>query len=279
MLSYRHSFHAGNFADVLKHVVVTEILAYLCLKDKPFEYIDTHAGAGIYSLASKEARKTGEYLNGIARLVERDWAEIAAYLEVVRAHNPRGGLRHYPGSPAIALSYLRPQDRAWLFELHPGDHAALCRFTEAQRKVTVRDEDGLAGLLALVPPVARRALVLVDPSYEVKSEYQQVASAVIAAHRKFATGIYAVWYPVISRRQAQWFEQQFRRAGIRDIQVFELAVARDDEDFGMTSSCMLVINPPWSLRDKMASVLPALACTLAVRDGEAFSRVEVLADE
>ena len=279
MLSYRHSFHAGNFADVLKHIVVSEILAYLCLKEKPFEYIDTHAGAGVYSLMSKEAQKTGEYLAGVGRLTTGDWPELREYLAVVRAYNPKGELRRYPGSPAIALQYLRPQDRAWLFELHPADFATLRRFSESHTKVIAKNEEGLAGLLALLPPRARRALILIDPSYELKTEYQQVVNVVVAAHRKFATGVYAVWYPVISRRQVQWFEQQFRRSGIRDMQVFELGVARDSEDFGMTSSCMLVINPPWQLREKMAKALPALASALAGRDGEGFSRIDVLIGE
>jgi 23S rRNA (adenine2030-N6)-methyltransferase len=287
LLSYRHSFHAGNFADVLKHIVVTEILAYLCKKDKPFEYIDTHAGAGSYSLGSEHARKTGEYLQGIARLRARDWPGLAAYFSVVDAYNPFGTLRDYPGSPGFALHYLRPQDRAWLFELHSKDYAALCSFVlgdgkapagHSCKKIRVQNADGLAGLQALVPPQARRGLILVDPSYEIKTDYQQVVNAVIAAHRKFATGIYAVWYPVISRSQASWFERKFAAAGIANVEVFELGVLADNDDMGMTSSCMLVINPPWLLKEKCQTQLPRLVKALDT-SGEAFCRIETLCPE
>jgi len=288
LLSYRHSFHAGNFADVLKHVVLTEILAYLCQKDKPFEYIDTHAGAGSYSLSSEHARKTGEYLGGIARLRGKDWQELAAYFSVVDSYNPLGALRDYPGSPGFALHYLRPQDRAWLFELHSKDYAALCKFIADAgkghgvehrcKKVTVSNADGLAGLQALMPPQARRGLVLIDPSYEVKGDYQQVVNGVIAAHRKFATGIFAIWYPVINRTQVNWFERKFVAAGIANIQVFELGVAADNDDLGMTSSCMLVINPPWRLKEKCQSQLPRLVKALDT-NGEGFCRIETLSPE
>lgn len=263
---------------MLKHVVVAEILAYLCLKDKSFEYIDTHAGAGVYSLTSEHARKTGEYIHGIGRLRVKDWPELAAYFSVVEKYNPSGPLRDYPGSPAFALHYLRPQDRAWLFELHSKDYPALCRFVQEQKKVVVKNEDGLASLQALVPPQARRGLVLIDPSYEVKTEYQQVVNAVIAAHRKFATGIYAIWYPVLSRTQASWYERKFIASGIRNIQVFELGVQEDNDDLGMTSSCILVINPPWPLKAKLETQLPRLAKALDV-EGQSFSRVEILCPE
>jgi len=278
LLSYRHSFHAGNFADVLKHIVVAETLAYLAIKDKPFAYIDTHAGAGVYSLASEQARKTGEYHNGVARLNRSDWPELVPYFSVIDKYNRAGALNQYPGSPAFALHYLRAQDRAWLFELHGSDYPLLRKLVGKHKRVTVENSDGLAGLQALVPPISRRALILVDPSYEVKTEYQQVVDAVIAAHRKFATGVYAIWYPVVDRRQADWLEQKFRKSAIGNIQVFELGIKADSEAHGMTSSCMLVINPPWQLKDKMTELLPRLATALD-ESGEAFSRVEVLSPE
>jgi len=278
LLSYRHSFHAGNFADVLKHLVLTEILDYLVRKDRPFDYIDTHAGAGVYSLKSPQATKTGEYLEGIARLTALDMPELATYLAVVRAHNPGAGITVYPGSPAIASHFLRPTDRGWLFELHGGDFPLLEKFAASRRNIRVKQADGLAGMLALVPPASRRGLVLVDPSYELDSEFRQVLAAVTAAWRKFTTGTYAIWYPVVSRRQANWLEQQFARSGVRNIQVFELARAPDSEGLGMTSSCMLVINPPWQLQDKMARVLPRLVTVLG-DDGRGLWRAEQLVPE
>lgn len=278
MLSYRHSFHAGNFADVLKHIVVAEILAYLCQKDKPFDYIDTHAGAGQYSLNSERAQKTGEFLDGVAKLQPTDWPELTAYFDVIAKYNPKGELSYYPGSPGVALHYLRPQDRGWLFELHSKDYPLLSRFAAQNPRVDVNKTDGLRGMLALVPPKSRRALVLIDPSYEVKTDYLQVVDSVIAALRKFATGIYAIWYPVLNRTQVDWFERKFVAAGIRNIQVFELGVSADAVDAGMTSSCMLVINPPWQLKPKLDVVLPRLAAALG-RESQGFCRAITLCPE
>jgi 23S rRNA (adenine2030-N6)-methyltransferase len=278
MLSYRHLYHAGNFADVLKHIIVAEILQYLGRKDKPFDYIDSHSGAGVYSLTSSEAAKTGEYRQGIALLMALDWPELANYLEVIKKYNPEGDLAQYPGSPAFAMHYLRAQDRGWLFELHTADFPRLQQFAGSFKRIQVRHADGFAGVLAQVPPGSRRALVLMDPSYEVKSDFEQVIDVVSKAHAKFATGIYALWYPVVRRRQIDWFERQFRNGSLRNIQVYELGVRSDSDSHGMTSSCMMVINPPWGLAATMQSLLPRLAEVLG-QDGQGFSRIETLKGE
>ena len=200
MLSYRHSFHAGNFADVIKHVIIVEILAYLCKKDKAFDYVETHAGAGLFSLESDHAKKLHEYTNGIGKLSAEDWPELARYFEIINSFNEESStLAFYPGSPMFARDFLRAQDKAWLYELHPEDFKLLDKNISNNRQIYVKNEDGFKGLLSLLPPLSRRALVLIDPSYEVKSDYQQVVDTVVLAHKKFPTGTYAIWYPVVDR--------------------------------------------------------------------------------
>lgn len=278
MLSYRHGFHAGNFADVLKHVVLVEILHHLIAKEKPFDFIDTHAGAGLYHLGSEQATKTAESQSGIGLLSVEDVPELAAYFEVIDQYNPTGSVQNYPGSPAIALHYLRSQDSAWFFELQAYEARKLQNLVGNKRSFKVRQEDGLAALLGLVPPPSRRGLVFIDPSYEIKTEFRRVVEVMTAAHRKFATGIYALWYPVVDRGQACWLERHFQQAKIHNIQVFELGQSVDSLGRGMTSSCMLVINPPWKLRSSMTQLLPLLAQRLG-RDGRGFSEVRELCPE
>ena len=278
MLSYRHSFHAGNFADVIKHIVLIQVLESLLKKDKPFEYIDTHAGAGLFDLRSGHAEKLEEYVNGIGKLNSEDWPELASYFEVIKAYNDTGSLNYYPGSPLIALHFLRPQDRAWLYELHPEDIELLRNNIGNNRRVKIMCEDGLKGLLSLLPPTARRGLVLIDPSYEVKSEYEQVFTTVSKACKKFSTGIYAIWYPVVDRSRIHKMEQSFIGSGIKDIQRFELGLSPDTSERGMTASGMIIINPPWGLFEKMSQVLPKLVQTLGVNDG-AFFKCDVLVGE
>ena len=176
MLSYRHSFHAGNFADVLKHVVIVEILEHLTQKDKAFDYIDTHAGAGVFSLESEHATKLQEYTNGIGKLKTQDWPELARYFEIISSFNERGSLAYYPGSPMFARHFLRSRDRAWLYELHPVDFDLLMNNIGSDRQIRLKQEDGFKGLLSLLPPLSRRGLVLIDPPYEVKADYQQVVN-------------------------------------------------------------------------------------------------------
>ena len=278
MLSYRHAFHAGNFADVLKHAVLADMLAYMVLKNKPFDYIDTHAGAGLYRIRSPQAEKTGEYLEGFGRLQGDPLPGLENLFAAVEGVNKAGSMPLYPGSPALALHFLRNGDRAWLFELHSGDFPLLKRFCGKHKGVRIEQQDGLAGLQGLVPPVSRRALVLIDPSYEVAGEFEKVFEAVVKAYRKFSTGTYAIWYPVVNRRQVNWFEQKFARSGLRNIQVYELARELDTEGLGMTSSCMLVINPPWRLKGQMETLLPALVPVIE-RSARGFCRIQQLVEE
>lgn len=283
MLSYRHSFHAGNFADVLKHLVVAEILSHLVKKDKPIAYIDTHAGAGLFNLQSDDAEKLGEYRDGIAKVINKGYPEMASYLDLVKGMNKPGLLTRYPGSPLVAGHFLRRQDRGWLYELHPQDSVTLSKNIAgsnlaARKNIVVQREDGLKGFLSLLPPVSRRGLVLIDPSYEVKTEYDQVVVALEKAHKKFSTGVYALWYPVVERERIERLERRLLATGIKNIQQFELGVRPDADGQGMTSSGMIVINPPWGLLDAMKSVLPKLAKALA-QEGQPVFRCQVLADE
>ena len=270
MLSYRHSFHAGNFADVLKHVVLVEILEALVKKDKAFAYVDTHAGAGLFDLKFGHAEKLAEYRDGFGKLWGGDWPELSSYFSVVGACNPSGSWNYYPGSPLIASHFLRPQDEAWLFELHPADYRKLAKNTRKNRRIHTRFEDGHQGVLSVLPPASRRGLVLIDPSYEVKSEYEQVIGTVSKAHRKFSTGIYAIWYPVVNRENIVQLEGSLAASGIRDIQRFELGIAADSDERGMTASGMIVINPPWGLFEKMSVLLPKLSRALCTDTAAPF---------
>ncbi len=263
LLSYRHSFHAGNFADVIKHIVQVEILEHLLKKDKPFEYIDTHAGAGLFSVKSDDMQKLQEYNNGIGKLDSNNFPEISRYFEAIQAYNDTKNLEFYPGSPAIAKHFLRSHDRAWMYELHPQDFKHLSNNIAQSRKIKVVQDDGLKGLNGLVPTPSRRALILIDPSYEIKTEYELVIDSVIKAYGKFSTGVYAIWYPVVERNTINMMERKLKNSGITNIQQFELGIATDSSGRGMTSSGMFVINPPWTLKDKMSSLLPKLAQTLA----------------
>lgn len=278
MLSYRHSFHAGNFADLLKHIVQVEILEHLIKKDKPFDYIDTHSGAGLYTLSTEQANKTAEYKQGIAKISAADFPELSSYYSVINACNNADKLEHYPGSPAIAMHYMRGKDRAWLFELHRSDYQLLQDLTAKQRQIRVQQSDGYKGLLSLLPPASRRGLVLIDPPYEIKDDYQKVVDTLIKAHRKFATGSYALWYPVVDRSRIRYMEKQLSQSGIRNIQLFELGIAADSKERGMTSAGMIVINPPWTLKEKMQQLLPKLVKALD-SNGESFYRIETLVEE
>ena len=278
MLSYRHSFHAGNHADVLKHVVLVDLLNYLIQKDKPLDYIDTHAGAGLYSLSAHQAAKTQEHLGGIGRLQPNDWPELSDYLSLVASCQKGPSLSHYPGSPEIAQRILRKNDRRWLFELHPNDAALLSDQYQGLRHTRVQQSDGLQGLLSHLPPASKRALVLIDPSYEIKEDYVAVSKAVIKAWTKFRTGVYAIWYPVVDRARIKDMEARLKRAGIKSVQLFEMGVLSDSAGRGMTGSGMIVINPPWTLFQRMEHLLPKLSQALG-EPGQASFRCEVLAQE
>jgi 23S rRNA (adenine2030-N6)-methyltransferase len=278
LLSYRHSFHAGNFADVLKHIVLVEILRHLMQKDKAIHYIDTHAGAGLFDLTSVHAAKLHEYRDGIGRLDAAEWPELSTYFDIVRTCNRTEKLTAYPGSPTFAMHFLREQDRAWLFELHPEDARLLAADLGRDRRVKVEREDGFSGLLRLVPPVSRRGLVMLDPSYEIKTDYAKVVQTVRQAHRVFPTGTYAIWYPVIERSRVDRLIRELSATGIPDVQRFELCVRPDASAPGLTGAGMIVINPPWTLMAQMQILLPRLATALG-RERSASCLADTLAAE
>ncbi|MCT4703358.1 23S rRNA (adenine(2030)-N(6))-methyltransferase RlmJ [Enterobacteriaceae bacterium H20N1] len=264
MLSYRHSFHAGNHADVLKHTVQSLILESLKEKEKPFLYLDTHAGAGRYKLSGEHAERTGEYLEGIARIWQQDDLpeELEPYISAVKAFNQSGQLRYYPGSPLIARHLLREQDSLQLTELHPSDFPLLRSEFQKDNRARVERADGYMQLKSKLPPASRRGLILIDPPYEIKTDYQDVVKGISEGYKRFATGTYALWYPVVLRQQIKRMIRELEETGIRRILQIELAVRPDSDQRGMTASGMIVINPPWKLEQQMANVLPWLHKTL-----------------
>ncbi|KAE9531029.1 23S rRNA (adenine(2030)-N(6))-methyltransferase RlmJ [Testudinibacter aquarius] len=264
MLSYRHSFHAGNHADVLKHIVLLRIIRALQQKEKGFFYLDTHAGVGRYSLNTYEAEKTAEYQEGVARFWQRDDLppEVADYLAQVKKVNYGTQLKHYPGSPLIAANLLRAQDRALFTELHPSDFPLLRNNFKQYENVTTKRDNGYQQLKAALPPKERRGLVLIDPPYELKEDYDLVVQAIEEGYKRFATGTYAIWYPVVLRQHVKRIVRGLEQTGIRKILQIELALRPDSDQRGMTASGMIVINPPWTLEAEMQAVLPYLVKTL-----------------
>lgn len=274
MLSYRHAFHAGNHADVLKHFVLVQILSYFNQKDKPYWYIDTHAGAGCYALDEAFARKNAEFEEGVARLLGRKDVptELKDYLRVVRDLNPGGKLRIYPGSPVCADALLRPDDRMRLFELHPADNALLCQyFAQAGSRVLILEEDGFNGINAFLPPPTRRAVVLIDPPYEVKTDYRTVITMLKESLRRFPTGTFIVWYPRLNRMAPRELPEKLKRLPINSWLNVSLDVSAPAEDgFGMYGSGLFVINPPWTLPEMLKKVMPYLAEMLCLDDGAGY---------
>jgi len=280
MLSYRHSFHAGNFADVLKHSVLIHILEHLKKKQKPFCYVDTHAGAGRYSLKGEHAEKTQEYIQGIGAL----WGAnnlppvIDAYVDVIKEFNSQGDLNYYPGSPVIAKHVLRRQDRLFLYELHSTDFKLLDTALEQDKRVQLHHADGFKHCIGLMPPAQRRGLVLIDPSYEVKADYDQVFEIIMQLYKRFTTGTYALWYPVVERSRINEIEKKIQASPLKNVQLFELGQLADSREYGMTASGMIVVNPPWTLNKAMQQALPYLAEQLGLTNQGNY-RIKQLKDE
>lgn len=272
MLSYRHAFHAGNHADVLKHCVQVQLLRYLTQKDKAFWYIDTHAGAGAYELDSGFAAKNAEFASGIARLwnAENLPEELCEYVNIIKDLNNNGELTLYPGSPWLAQSYLREQDRARLFELHPSDFEILQENFAGQRNTLLQQADGFAGLKALLPPPPRRGLILIDPPYEEKQDYARVISALQEGLKRFATGTYALWYPQLQRNEAVQLPEQLRALPVNWLHAALSVQAPSQEGFGMHGSGMFIINPPWTLHATLEKVLPVLVEKLGQDNAASF---------
>lgn len=283
MFSYRHAFHAGNHADVLKHTVLIQLLDYMSQKEGPLMFVDTHAGAGIYSLEGGQAAKTAEYATGIARLWDKKGlpAPLARYLELVRAFNEGPKLRHYPGSPFIASEALREQDRLRLFELHPTEGRILntnageliARTPSARgKRVMVEHADGFGALKALLPPPSRRAVVLIDPPYEDKNDYRKVRDLLDDALTRFATGTYAVWYPVLQRMESRQFADRLKRLPGKEWLNVTLSTKEVGPDgFGLAASGMFIINPPWTLENDLQQLMPKLVELLADGPGATFT--------
>ncbi|MGB0938256.1 MAG: 23S rRNA (adenine(2030)-N(6))-methyltransferase RlmJ [Colwellia sp.] len=259
MLSYRHAFHAGNFADVLKHSVLTLVLEYMTRKEKGFHYIDSHSGAGMYELADEYAQKTGEYKDGIAKLINNnDLPEsLVPYIDLIKSINP-GELDLYPGSPGIAKNFMRRQDSTHLFELHPSDIKHLEDFCYRWKKSFVKQTDGYNGVLGLVPPPSRRGVVLIDPPYEIKTDYQKAVSTITKAYARFATGTYILWYPVVQRELITQMASQFQLSDTKNVLQIELCLSEDSSEYGMTGTGLFVVNPPWQLAKQMEEALPYL---------------------
>lgn len=260
MLSYRHSFHAGNHADVLKHTVQSLIIGSLKEKEKPFLYLDTHAGAGRYQLSGEHAERTGEYLEGIGKLWQRDDLpdDLSPYMSVINYFNRSEKLRYYPGSPLIARHLLREYDKIHLTELHSSDYPLLRNEFAKDERAKVKRADGYQQVKSQLPPPSRRGFILIDPSYEMKTDYQEVVKGIKEGYKRFATGTYALWYPVVLRQQVKRLLRDLEASGIRRILQIELAVRPDSDQQGMTASGMIVINPPWKLEQQMNTLLPWL---------------------
>lgn len=271
MLSYRHVFHAGNHADVLKHTVLLAVLDYFNQKDKPYWVIDTHAGAGGYRFDGGRAKSHAEYEEGIGRLWERTDlpALLAAYVAAVRSDNPDGHLRRYPGSPLLELRKMRPADRLRLFELHPADvrllgEAISATVPDAQKRVAIRQADGFDGLQVLLPPPSRRGLIVIDPSYEDKRDYGRVVAALRDGLVRFATGTFVIWYPLLQRNESLQLAGRLKKLAPDWFNVTLTVKAPSKDGLGMHGSGMFVVNPPWTLAAAMRETLPWLVDVLTI---------------
>lgn len=268
MLSYRHAFHAGNFADVFKHVLLIQILSALKRKDKPFCVLDTHAGAGRYDLHALAAQKNREFMTGVGRLWDQAGLspELADYIVQIRALNPQGAPRWYPGSPRLARAVLRADDRLILTELHPAEQAALQAEFAHDRQVAVHRLDGYAALKAFLPPPQRRGVVLLDPAYELKDEFARLTDALRTIHRRWAGGVIAIWYPIVDRSTHRRWQRNLSTLNIPAILCAELGLYPYDGPPGLHGSGMIVVNPPWRLDETLCRLLPELAQRLRVGD-------------
>ena len=264
MLSYRHAFHAGNFADVLKHCVLSLVLDYMTRKEKGFCYIDSHSGAGMYQLADEYSQKTGEYKDGIEKIInDKDAPEpLECYLSLINSLNLNSELDVYPGSPGIAKAFVRRQDSSHLFELHPTDIQHLEDFCQRWRKVFVKQSDGYQGVLGLLPPPSRRGVVLIDPPYELKEDYQKAVKTIIKAYSKFSTGTYILWYPVVKRELVEQMSKIFTASSIKNVLQVEFCLEEDTDEYGMTGTGLFIVNPPWQLSQQLEEILPYMKTKL-----------------
>lgn len=274
MLSYRHAFHAGNHADVLKHYVLSLVLAYTSQKDKPYWYIDTHAGAGMYSLSEGYATQNAEHAEGIDKLLAASNLPeaLAQYVRLIQSLNASEA-RLYPGSPAVAEHYLRADDRMRLFELHPNDYKILSsNFSGLGRQVKAEMQNGFAGIKACLPPPTRRAVVLIDPPYEDKQDYDHVVKCIQDSLKRFAQGTYIVWYPILQRAEPAEMIQRLKALHAPDWLHVTLSIhAPSPEGFGMHGSGLFIINPPWTLPKTLTETMPVLTDLLGLDETAHFT--------
>ncbi len=280
-MNYRHGFHAGNFADVVKHATLSRIIVHLRAKPTAFCVIDTHAGAGLYDLTGPQASRTQEWRQGIERLLQAPLTGqirelLAPYLDAVAAFNAPGVLTVYHGSPMLVRAWLRPRDRLIACELEPGAAAALAENLTGPR-VKALTMDGWIALSAYVPPKERRGLVLVDPPFEAADDFARLAAAFAEAQRKWATGIYLLWYPIKDRSGPDALAKRLARLGIAKILRVELTVARPTDPSRLNGCGLIIVNPPWTLEGELAVLLPALAACLG--QGKGGFRLDWLARE
>jgi 23S rRNA (adenine2030-N6)-methyltransferase len=268
MLSYRHAFHAGNHADVLKHYVFSLVLDYFNQKPKPYWVIDTHAGAGMYALASEYAQKNAEFETGVLRLFEAKklLESLENFVKTIKSFNENNKLEFYPGSPKVAESFLRSEDKLRLFELHPSDYKILLEnFSGRGRQTKIDMQDGFAGIKACLPPPTKRAVVLIDPPYELKDDYTRVVDCIKDSLSRFATGTYMVWYPLLQRSEPSEMLEKLKSLSIDNWLNVSLNVhAPSDEGFGMHGSGLFIINPPWTLPKILEESMPVLTQLLAL---------------
>jgi 23S rRNA (adenine2030-N6)-methyltransferase len=267
-MNYRHAFHAGSFADVFKHAILTRVLVHLRGKTAPFRVIDIHAGAGLYDLASEESGRTGEWRDGIGRVFDAVLPApagelVAPYLAVVRSFNPDGVLRHYPGSPLLVARLLRPQDRLVACEIAPAAAAALAHRLRPIQQAKAIEIDGWMALEAYVPPNERRGVVVLDPPYEQPDDFARLAAGLAAAYRKWPTGIYLAWYPIKGRDAPDGLARALRRSGIEKSLRLEMTIAAPAADGRLAGCGVIVVNPPWRLPSEAETVLGALSELLA----------------
>ncbi|MGH8146008.1 MAG: 23S rRNA (adenine(2030)-N(6))-methyltransferase RlmJ [Rhodanobacteraceae bacterium] len=265
-MNYRHAFHAGNFADVFKHAILLALLDALTAKDKPLCCFDTHAGGGRYELDSIEAKKTGEWRDGIGRLL--DGADVPKplqrYVDAIRACNPDGALRGYPGSPLLAANALRPYDRLLLCDTQAEEASSLRTLFRNDRRVHVHQRNGYAALHALLPPAEKRGLVLIDPPFEAQEgEFATIETALARSHTRWPNGVYAVWYPIKSHRTIAPFHRRLSKGPFDKALVAELMLQPDDSPLRLNGCGMLIANPPWHFDTTLSDLLPALRATLA----------------
>ncbi len=282
-MNYRHAFHAGNFADVVKHLILVRILDYLKRKPAAFRVLDTHAGVGLYDLEGDQAERTGEWLEGIARLVQTGLPPAAAelakpYLDVVKAQNPDGQLRFYPGSPLITRSLLREQDRLFALELHPADAEALHENFAGDFQTRVTHLDGWAALGTHLPPKEKRGLVLIDPPFEEKGEFSRMVAGLVKGHRRWPGGIFAFWYPIKEPSEVESFVADLKATGIPKILRIELTIRAPSIPARLFGTGMVVVNPPYALEQEMKTLLPPLAALLA-DEGRGGFKIEWVAGE